>query len=221
LISQALGNADALLEELAGGLHAGSTGRPDEGEVPERLHLDALVAARLGDGQSLLVVPLRARQIVGPPRQPAGGAERAGTHCGRGVWRGEERIKQLSPLPDRPAQLPEAPERAGQPDAEIGVTCLDRPLDGPPQVGALPLAAVQPCRLLVACQLPLRLLCKRHEEAQQPPVGGPGVEVGLQPFTAILRDGLQHAEPRLAVRCALLLPDEALGHECRECVEDG
>ncbi len=117
----------ALLEQLLTPTHVAPEGR-DEAEVEQCLLLAVPVAELAIDREALLVVPLGRPVIVLPVGQAAGGDVCLGPCRGSLARHPQHVLQPLPSLAEAAPQVPEAPQRGGEPQERGRVAALKRPV---------------------------------------------------------------------------------------------
>ena len=94
-------------------------------------------------------------------------------------------------------QLPEAPERRADPQADLRLACIQRPVERGADVVPLRVEALEPLALLWAEQARLGLLGQREVEGGVPTTDGLVVAARRQTLERELANGLEHSQARL------------------------
>src|SRR5262249_37540800 len=128
---------------------------------------------------------------------------------------GLEGLAEPAPaLGHEPADAPEADQPACEPQPELDLAGLERPVERGSDVVVLLAEPLEPDRLAAAGELRLGGLCELDVavEVPRPRVGK--LASLREPLDRVLADRLEHAEPRLALG-ALALTDEPVVDERR------
>ena len=118
------------------------------------------------------------------------GARRAGAER-------EQLLQSLAALLHMVPQLPEAPERRADPQADLRLACIQRPSERGADVVSLGVEPLEPLALLWAEQTRLGLLGQDDVEGSVPSSDGLAVAARHQTLERKLADGLEHPQPRL------------------------
>ena len=126
----------------------------------------------------------------------------------------EQLLQALAPLLLVAPQLPEAPERRADPEADLRLACIHRPGERSADVVPLCVETLEPLALLRAEQARLGLLGQHEVEAGVPTPDGLAVAARRQTLERVLADGLEHSQARLVPACMLgreqVVPEERL-----------
>ena len=115
----------------------------------------------------------------------------------------EQLLQALARLLLMVPQLPEAPERRADLEADLRLACFQRPTERGADVVSLGVEALEPLALLRAEQARLGLLRQHEVEGGVPSSDGLAVAARRQTLERELANGLEHPQARLVPGCVL------------------